>query len=122
MTACGIRDFLINFFGQYELSCQKICPKFVPVNWTSTSTPLWQIDCENFRKVGKPFELRNVVTLQHRQFIEAFAERYYLDVEHGDGFARFVQRALKPNGSFNGHGSAHSAPNPNRRLKALPLD
>jgi len=59
------------------------------VNWTTTTVPLWQVDCENFRKTGQSFELRDVSTQDHRNFIEAFAARYDLHVKHGDGVAVF---------------------------------
>ena len=48
------------------------------MNWTTTKVPLWQIDCENFRKVGRPFELRDVTSQEHCQFVELFAARYDL--------------------------------------------
>jgi hypothetical protein len=46
------------------------------MNWTTTKVPLWQIDCENFRKVGRPFELRDVTTTEHWQFVKVFGARY----------------------------------------------
>jgi hypothetical protein len=59
-------------------------------NRTTTTVPLWQVDCENFRRTGKPFELRDVATtIEHRMFIEEFSARYELTVRHGDGFAVF---------------------------------
>lgn len=48
------------------------------MNWTTTTVPLWQIDCDNYRKVGKPFELRDVTTSEHEAFAEVFAARYDL--------------------------------------------
>ena len=37
---------------------------------------MWQIDCDNFRKVDRPFELRNATTLAHEMFVVAFCKRY----------------------------------------------
>ncbi len=48
------------------------------MNWSSTRVPLWQIDCEEFRKVGRPFELRDVTTPEHEKFVEAFSVRHGL--------------------------------------------
>lgn len=55
-----------------------VSDKFHGLNWTTTTVPLWQIDCDNFRKVGKPFELRDVTTPEHLRFAEIFAARYDL--------------------------------------------
>jgi hypothetical protein len=49
---------------------------FTKVNWTTTQVPLWQIDCEAFRKAEREFELRDVSTEEHRQFVLAFCGRY----------------------------------------------
>lgn len=51
--------------------------------------PLWQIDCDDFRRVGKPFELRNVTTSEHLDFVGAFSARFGLLVEIGQNVARF---------------------------------
>ena len=59
------------------------------LNWTATTISRWQADCETFRRTGKPFELRDVTTSEHRQFVLEFAARYGLSVFHGDGIARF---------------------------------
>jgi hypothetical protein len=48
------------------------------MNWTSTTVPLWQMDCENFRRAGGPFEVRDVHTNEQRLFILAFASEYGL--------------------------------------------
>jgi hypothetical protein len=45
------------------------------MNWTTTKIPLWQVDCESFRKVGRPFELRDVTAPEHWEFVEPFALR-----------------------------------------------
>lgn len=39
------------------------------MNWTSTKVPLWQTDCETFRTVGRRFELRDVATTAHEEFV-----------------------------------------------------
>jgi hypothetical protein len=51
------------------------------LNWTTTTVPLWQIDCDNFRKVGRAFELRDVTGDEHGRFVEVFAARYDLAYE-----------------------------------------
>jgi hypothetical protein len=48
------------------------------MNWTTTTVPLWQIDCDNFRRVGKPFELRDATTPEHDAFVDLFCARYGL--------------------------------------------
>jgi hypothetical protein len=46
------------------------------VNWTSTTVPMWQIDCESFRKVGGIFQLKDVSTEEHHLFITHFCARH----------------------------------------------
>lgn len=48
------------------------------MNWTSTKVPMWQIDCENYRIVGRPFELRDATKKEHAEFVRAFAEKHGL--------------------------------------------
>jgi hypothetical protein len=48
------------------------------MNWTSTTVPLWQIDCDNFRRVLRSFELRDVTTPEPERFVKVFRERYGL--------------------------------------------
>jgi hypothetical protein len=62
------------------------------MNWTSTKVPLWQIDCESFRKVDSRFELRDVTTEEHRRFVSAFASKFRLKVEQNDTTVLFEQR------------------------------
>jgi hypothetical protein len=59
------------------------------VNWTSTTVPLWQVDCENSRKTGQSFELREVTAEEHRQFISAFCARYDLRVTQQSNIVTF---------------------------------
>ena len=49
------------------------------MNWTSTTVPLWRIDCEEFRKVGRPFDLRDIDTDDHLEFAGTFTSRSYLE-------------------------------------------
>jgi hypothetical protein len=65
------------------------------LNWTTTTVPLWQVDCENFRKTGQRFELRDVNSDEHRRFIEAFAARYDLKFEMADDTAVFQNTRKK---------------------------
>lgn len=66
------------------------------LNSTSTTSSRWQADCEIFRRRGKPFELRDVTTSEHRQFVLEFAAQYGLSVAHGDGIARFDAKPNAP--------------------------
>ena len=59
------------------------------MNWTTTKVPLWQIDCENFRKVHQPFELRDVTTAEHKLFVEMFAARYLMQYTERGTTVRF---------------------------------
>ena len=49
------------------------------MNFTTTKVPLWQIECDNFRRVGSEYELRDMATAEHDQFVQALAARYDLD-------------------------------------------
>lgn len=60
------------------------------MNWTTTTVPLWQIDCDNYRKVGREFELRDVTTPEHLRFAEVFAARYDLSFETAGTTIRFL--------------------------------
>jgi hypothetical protein len=42
------------------------------MNWTSSKTPLWKLGCEKLRKLDTPFKLRNVRTVEHMAFVQAF--------------------------------------------------
>jgi hypothetical protein len=64
----------------------------LPLNWTTTTVPLWQVDCENFRRTGKPFELRDVSSAEHRDFVEQFAARYDMVFELTGSTARFQRK------------------------------
>ena len=59
------------------------------MNWTSTNVPLWQTDCENFRKVPSPFEVRDVTKPEHWEFVNEFAAQYGLTVTAHESTARF---------------------------------
>jgi hypothetical protein len=62
------------------------------MNWTSTKVPLWQIDCDNFRKVARPFQLKDVTTEGHRLFVELFSIRYDLSCSYEGTTATFEPR------------------------------
>ena len=38
--------------------------------------PLWQIDCDEYRKVGRDFELRDIGTPDHESFCAVFSARH----------------------------------------------
>jgi hypothetical protein len=42
---------------------------------------MWQIDCDNFRKVGGIFHLKDVTTEEHQMFIKLFCARYDYSVK-----------------------------------------
>jgi hypothetical protein len=65
------------------------------MNWTSTTVPMWQIDCENYRKVGGPFQLRDVTTAEHEAFIKLFCARYDHEVKLTGTTATFSAIASK---------------------------
>jgi len=39
---------------------------------------MWQTDCDNFRRAGSPFELRDITTEEHRRFAQLFAQDHGL--------------------------------------------
>ena len=45
------------------------------MNQTSTKAPAWQDDCEKFRQGREYFQLREVTTGAHLEFVQAFCER-----------------------------------------------
>ncbi len=51
-------------------------PCEIQLNWTTTKVPCWQTDCEAFRRVGHPFELHDVTTAAHEEFVETFCAHY----------------------------------------------
>jgi hypothetical protein len=67
------------------------------MNWTSTEVPLWQIDCENYRKTRQPFELRDV-SPEHSAFIEHFTERYDLECKRNGNRVIFFWADAPPAG------------------------
>ena len=50
---------------------------------------MWQIDCERFLLVGRPFELRDVETQEHMAFVLAFSQRNGLKVERDGATVTF---------------------------------
>lgn len=62
-----------------------------PVNWTSTKVPLWETDCLQFWRAGRPFELRDVCTDDHFQFVAQFAKAHHLEVQRDGERVYFSQ-------------------------------
>ena len=60
------------------------------VNFTTTKVPLWQIECDNFRRVGSEYELRDLATPEHDQFVQNFAARYDLDFKRDGSTVTFA--------------------------------
>lgn len=54
--------------------------------------PMWQNDCETFRKVWLDFELRDVTTGEHEAFVKAFSEQHALQVERHGTTVRFLAK------------------------------
>jgi hypothetical protein len=42
------------------------------MNYSSTDTPQWKVECEELRKQGIPFTLCDVRTIEHMAFVQAF--------------------------------------------------
>lgn len=42
---------------------------------------MWQIDCNEFVKTGRPFELRDVILPEHHEFVLAFSAKHSLIVK-----------------------------------------
>lgn len=57
---------------------------------------MWQIDCDEFRKVNRPFELRNVTAREHEHFVAAFAERYGWNTRRDGETVTFLPPGAKP--------------------------
>ena len=62
------------------------------LNHTSATVPMWQIDCDEFRKVGRVFELRDVTSDEHRAFVAAFARRNELRCEWQGATVTFLPK------------------------------
>jgi len=62
--------------SENKLPKKSNCSILFLMNWTSTTVPMWQIDCENYRKVGGIFHLKDVTTEEHHMFIKLFCARY----------------------------------------------
>ena len=58
-------------------------------NWTSTEVPRWETDCVQFWRTGMPFELRNVITAEHDEFVQRFAAAHQLLLEREGSTVRF---------------------------------
>lgn len=65
------------------------------MNWTSTTVPMWQIDCENYRRVWLDFELRDVSTPEQEAFVKAFAEKHGIKTERHGSTVRFLGNPKK---------------------------
>jgi hypothetical protein len=63
-------------------------------NWTSTQVPMWQIDCDTFRKAGSQWELRDVKTEEHEKFLEFFTALHELTFTRHGTSARFEAPAV----------------------------
>ena len=61
------------------------------MNWTSTRVPMWQSDCQELRKLQRPFQLRDV-GLENEKFIEMFAARFDFEIERVGSTVIFRQK------------------------------
>jgi hypothetical protein len=66
------------------------------MNSTSTTVPLWQLDCESFRRTLRPFVLRDVTNEEHHQFVKDFAKNYELHIRLAESAVTFY-----PSSYFN---------------------
>ena len=62
------------------------------VNLTSTKVPEWKEDCQRFCHSDKPFELRDVTTPEHKDFVEHLRAAYKLKVARWGRAVRFQRR------------------------------
>ena len=63
------------------------------MNWTSTTVPLWQVDLENYFRVGGSFQLRDVTTEEHMTFVKLFAVRHDLEYKKSGKTVLFSHKA-----------------------------
>jgi hypothetical protein len=59
------------------------------MNWTSAKVPLWEADCEEFRRAGRPFEVRHVDTEEAVKILERFATKYGLRYQRKANLYKF---------------------------------
>src|SRR5688500_14121856 len=69
------------------------CVKRGRPNWTSTTVPMWQIDCENYRRTLLPFELWEVKD-EHMEFVKAFCKTYGWKFTRRGSLVRFEPENL----------------------------
>ena len=70
--------------------CFTVCLKEV-MNWTTTQVPMWQVDCENYRKTGTPFKVRDVSRREHFAFVQMFASTHGLEYEFNGSTVFFTR-------------------------------
>jgi hypothetical protein len=63
------------------------------VNWTSPHLPLWQVDCEDFRKSESPFEIRDVGP-EIERFVKVYAQRFNLEIQRKHSTVRFIPKKV----------------------------
>jgi hypothetical protein len=51
------------------------------MNWISTAIPSWREECENQRRRHESFEVRDVTTSEHLQFIATFSKCFHLRIK-----------------------------------------
>lgn len=51
------------------------------MNSTSTKVPLWELDCDSFRRTLRPFALHDVTDEAHHRFVASFAREFDLRTE-----------------------------------------
>lgn len=66
------------------------------MNRTSTNHPRWKIECDEFRKLGKPFKLGNASTVEHMAFIQAFCMTFEWTAKQLGETVIFFPPALTP--------------------------
>jgi hypothetical protein len=54
---------------------------------------MWQSDCEEYRKLRRPFQLRDV-GLENERFIELYAARFDFDIERDGSTVTFREKPI----------------------------
>lgn len=66
------------------------------MNRTTTRVQLWRIDCEAFRQIGSSFELRDVTTEAHEEFVRLFVSDNSLNFAREGSTVTFFPLSIRP--------------------------
>ena len=62
------------------------------LNWTSAKVPYWQSDCDAYRKLAKPFELRDVESNTQEAFAILYALQFDFEYKRDGSTVIFTPR------------------------------